>query len=106
MEGFDYSSRRLAWRPAGSEPDSAFLQSVIPTGHGNSVDRPWRGIVTTDGWKYVCFENVPWLMFNLNDDPYEWVNLAHNSQYREHRKRLNDRLRQWIADTGDCFAVE
>jgi arylsulfatase A-like enzyme len=106
MEGFDYSSRRLAWRPAGSEPDSAFLQSVIPTGHGNSVDRPWRGIVTTDGWKYVCFENVPWLMFNLKEDPYEWVNLAHNSQYREHRKRLNDRLRQWIADTGDCFAVE
>jgi hypothetical protein len=22
-------------------------------GHGDSIDRPWRGLVTTAGWKYV-----------------------------------------------------
>jgi hypothetical protein len=31
------------------EPDSAYLQSVIPTMHADSVDKPWRGIVTRDG---------------------------------------------------------
>ncbi|MFD1675330.1 sulfatase [Alicyclobacillus fodiniaquatilis] len=105
MEGTDYSAHRLASHPTHPEPDSAYLQSVIPTKHGNSVDRPWRGIVTRDGWKYVVFEGVPWLMFNLNEDPYEQVNLAHNTIYLDMKKKLNDRLRQWIHDTNDVFQV-
>jgi arylsulfatase A-like enzyme len=78
---------------------------VIPTDHGDSVDRPWRGIVTLDGWKYVALEGQPWLMFNLNEDPYELANLAHNSRYRTERKRLQDRLAAWIAETGDRFEL-
>jgi arylsulfatase A-like enzyme len=105
MEGTDYSHRRLGRKPAAGEPDSAFLQSVVPTGHGDSVDKPWRGIVTRDGWKYTCFQGVSWLMFNLNDDPYELVNMAHNSRYRAERRKLIERLKQWVGDTGDKFAV-
>lgn len=106
MEGTDYSHYRISDKePAGGEPDSAFLQSVVPTGHGNSVDRPWRGIVTRDGWKYVCFEGIPWLMFNLNEDPYEQMNLAHNSVYKHIRKSLNDRLGEWIVQTEDRFEL-
>lgn len=104
MQGTDLSALRLGG-PLPELPDSAFLQSVIPTGHGHSVDRAWRGIVTRDGWKYVCLENTPWLLFNLNEDPYEQVNLAYNSLYKQEQKRLNDRLRQWVADTGDEFAL-
>lgn len=103
MEGTDYSHYRLRGRRVMDEPDSAYLQSVIPTGHHHSVDRPWRGILTTDGWKYICFEGIPWLMFNLNEDPYEQVNLVHNSVYQEKRKELNDRLRKWVVDTEDDF---
>ncbi len=107
MEGRDFSGYRLRDRelPAAEETDSAFLQSVIPTMHGNSVDRPWRGIITRDGWKYVVFEHQPWLMFNLNEDPYEQVNLAHNSLYHGRRRELHARLARWIADTGDSFAL-
>ncbi|MEK3890066.1 sulfatase family protein [Bacillus sp. FSL K6-3431] len=105
MEGTDFSSYRLENSPVDTEPDSAFLQSVIPTGHGDSVDKPWRGIVTDDGWKYVCFEGVPWLMFNLNEDPFELVNLAHNTLFFEKRKQLNERLIKWIEDTGDAFLL-
>lgn len=105
MRGHDYSGQRLPWRPQQSPPDSAYLQCVIPTGHGDSVDRPWRGIVTLDGWKYVVLEHQPWLMFNLNEDPYELANLAHNTRYRAERRRLQQRLEQWIADTGDQFAL-
>lgn len=60
MEGTDYSHVRLqisteATKAARSmEPDSALLQLVIPTKHRDSVDRPWRGIVCRDGWKYVA----------------------------------------------------
>ena len=105
MSGFDYSGWRVAARPRGAAPDSAFIQSVVPTRHGNSVDEPWRAVVTEDGWKYVCLEGRQWLMFNLDEDPFEQVNLAFNSLYRARRKILNARLAQWVADTGDTFAL-
>ncbi len=105
MAGTDYSHYRIRKKSPGSEPDSAYLQNVVPTGHAHSINKPYRGLVTRDGWKYVCFEGVSWLLFNLNEDPYELVNLAHNSRYRAQRRKLTDRLRQWIADTGDKFSV-
>jgi arylsulfatase A-like enzyme len=107
MEGTDYSGWRLrrGASPRASEPDSAYLQCVVPTGHGDSINKPYRGLVTKDGWKYVCFENTSWLMFNLNEDPYEQANLAHNNRYRTERKRLIARLRQWLQDTDDRFDI-
>jgi arylsulfatase A-like enzyme len=78
---------------------------VVPTGHGDSINRPYRGVVTKDGWKYVSFEGVPWLMFNLNEDPFEQINLAHNNRYRAEKTKLLERLKQWVADTGDKFQV-
>lgn len=105
MEGTDYSSRRLAGREQVSDPDSAYLQNVIPTGHGHSINKTYRGLVTDDGWKYVAFEGISWLMYDLNEDPYEQVNLAHNNRFRTERKRLIERLRQWVSDTGDEFKL-
>jgi arylsulfatase A-like enzyme len=107
MEGKDLSAFRLRREnpPEPSLPDSAYLQSVIPTGHNDSINKPYRGLVTRDGWKYVCFENTSWLLFNLNEDPYEQVNLAHNNRFRAERRKLIARLKQWVADTGDRFAV-
>jgi arylsulfatase A-like enzyme len=106
MEGADLSHLRI--RRAGgraAEPDSAYLQSVVPTGHGDSINKPYRGIVTRDGWKYVAFERTSWLMFNLEEDPYELANVAHNSRYRAERRKLIARLKQWAADTGDKFEL-
>jgi arylsulfatase A-like enzyme len=105
MEGRDYSGYRLSGRPRPELPDSAFSQNVVPTGHANSINKPYRGLVMREGWKYVCFDGVSWLLYNLNEDPYEQVNLAHNSRYRALRKKLTDRLRQWVADTGDKFDI-
>ncbi len=105
MEGTDYSGYRLREKPMGDEPDSAYLQCVIPTGHGDSVDRPWRGVVTRDGWKYVALEEHPWLLYNLNEDPFEQANLALNPRFAVERRRLQERLRAWISDTGDQFTL-
>jgi arylsulfatase A-like enzyme len=106
MQGYDYSFR---WRPDRSPrntpPDTALLQCVEPTLHPDSVDRPWRGIVTRDGWKYVVLERQPWLMFNLREDPFEQVNLAHNSVHWPERRRLHDLLRDKLAEVGDVFPL-
>jgi hypothetical protein len=48
---------------------------------------------------------VPWFMYNLNEDPYEQANLAFNNRYRAERRKLADRLRQWVADTDDKFTI-
>ena len=105
MEGADLSYHRIGAPPGVPDPDSAFLQCVIPTGQGETLNTPYRGIVTRDGWKYVCFENQSWLQFNLNEDPYEEINLAQLDRYRPERRKSIARLKQWIADTGDKFAV-
>ena len=103
MEGTDLSWVRLADRPKKYTPDSAYLQSVIPTGHDDCIGKPWRGIVTTDGWKYACFEHMPWMLHNLNEDPYELANLAHYPVYWDKLRELNERTKKWAAETGDSF---
>jgi arylsulfatase A-like enzyme len=103
MQGTDLSGFRRLDRPQPVRPDSAYLQTVIPTGHGDSVNKPYRGVVTADGWKYACFAGMSYVMYNLNDDPYEQVNVAHNNRYAAERKKLIARVRQWAADTGDRF---
>ena len=100
MQGTDCSGIRVKDR-SRDLPDSAYCQLPIPTGHGNSVGLPWRGVVTRDGWKYATFEGAPWLMFNLNDDPYELANRAHDPGYKAKRKELHDRAVQWAKETGD-----
>jgi len=105
MAGTDYSHYRIRKPASGPEPDSAYLQNVIPTGHPDSINTPYRGVVTRDGWKYVCFEGLSWLMFNLNEDPLEEVNLAQNELYQVERKKLISRLKQWVADTDDRFRL-
>lgn len=105
MRGTDYSSYRLGTAPPDDEPDAAYLQLVAPRGNGQTIDRPWRGIVTRDGWKYVVLEGQPWMLFDLNQDPYEQVNHAHDSLYRQQRQKLQDRLAAWIHDTGDAFTL-
>ncbi|MGW0825799.1 sulfatase family protein [Streptomyces sp. NPDC002845] len=109
MEGTDYS--RLATTPGirpptwDGPPDDAYLSMPVPTGHPQSVDRAWRGVVTRDGWKYICMEGQPWLLFHLDEDPYELVNLAHDPAYHAIRTDLHKRLRYWIDRTGDTFAL-
>lgn len=105
MEGTDYSWVRVSHRSQGEVPDSAYLQSVVPTRHYDSIDLPYRGIVTRDGWKYVCLENQEWLMFNLKEDPLELINLAHHSAYIDKRIELNHRLKKWASDTDDPFII-
>ncbi len=102
MEGADLSGCVLKGRDV-PDVDSAYMQVVEPTYHSPSIGAKWRGIVTRDGWKYVCLPGTPWMMFNTEEDPYELHNMALVERYRAQRKRLNVRLRRWVEETGDEF---
>jgi arylsulfatase A-like enzyme len=105
MEGTNYAWHINFKGDPENEPDSAYIQQVIPTGHGPSPDRPWRGVVTRDGWKYACLEGQPWMLFDLNDDPYELRNLALYAHAKDKRRELHEKLKQWIERTGDEFEL-
>ncbi|MGF1484855.1 MAG: sulfatase [Opitutales bacterium] len=105
--GHNYASEIApdALQPVAEAPDSAYLQQIVPKLHTAGLDTAWRGIVTRDGWKYVCTPAMRWLLFNLNEDPYEQVNLALMSEFTVERERLHAQLADWIARTGDDFSL-
>lgn len=105
MDGTDFSHAVLPDRPRPDrEPDSAFLQQVYRK-RFDCLNRVWRGIRTRDGWKYVCLEGQPLMLFNLNEDPYELANLAFLDEFNDKRAELQARLARWIDETGDTFLL-
>lgn len=106
MRGFNHAASRTGNpEPAPDSPESVFLQLVKTSGRGEMARAPWRGIVTADGWKYAAFESGPWLLFDLNEDPYELANLAHFGKSHSRLKLLNDQLRAWCHAVEDNFSV-
>ena len=61
--------------------------------------------MTREGWKYVALPGEPWMLFNLKGDPYEQMNMAQITNYREILADLNERLQVWIDKTGDDFTL-
>jgi len=105
MQGTDYAHCILPGRLQPAEtPDSAYLQHSYRK-RFDCLNRVWRGVRTRDGWKYVCLEGQPLLMFNLNEDPYELANLAFLDAFNDQREELQARLARWIVETGDDFPL-
>ncbi len=107
MAGFDYSGC-CAPDPQGGEaeePDSALLQQIPAKQMRHSVNRPWRGVVMRDGWKYVALPGQDWLLFNTQEDPFEMANYIFDRAYTAQHRRLHARLRRWLEETGDDFPL-
>ena len=105
MRGTDLSYDIVPDRPKPDvEPDSAFLQHSFRK-RFDCLNRVWRGVVTRDGWKYVCLEHQPLMLFNLNEDPYEMANLAYLDAFNDKRAELQALLADWIERTGDAFPL-
>ena len=113
MVGYDYSShctRSDAPEYRGPpqpdrEPRSAYLQQIPPKLMRHTVNRPWRAVVTRDGWKYACTPGHDWLLFNTAEDPYEQANHVYNAAFQPQKERCHRLLADWIAATGDRFSL-
>jgi arylsulfatase A-like enzyme len=112
MEGFDYSRWIVQFKASEEDiPESAYLSlPITPAMHErwyeDGMERPFRGVITRDGWKYVAFENHPWLLYDLNEDPLEMVNLVDKGYYKEKREQLHQLLLSWIERTEDDFPLQ
>jgi hypothetical protein len=99
-----FHQRGIGKSPPETLPDSAFLQH-LERKRFDCLNRTWRGIRTRDGWKYIVLEHQPFAMFNLNEDLYEWNNLAFKKEGDAKREELQQQLADWLECTGDTFPL-
>lgn len=102
MPGVDYSYVRYD-KPAGEARDYAIFGNYVPTGHGDSFNKQFRGIVLENGFKYVISEDGEIALFNLKNDKYEQANLLHNPIFNNDIIETRSRLFTVLTDNKDPF---
>jgi arylsulfatase A-like enzyme len=99
VQGTDFS-RRI--RGVAQElPDSAFFQIFGPFLSGG-VEEGWRG-VRTNKYMYARTIAKPWVLYDLDDDPYQLNNLAEDPAAASIREDMEARLTAWMESTGDSW---
>ncbi len=102
MQGLNLTPVILGKAEAG--PESAFFQIFGPY-DGGEVIAGWRG-VRTPRYMYARYENAPWVLYDLDQDPYELKNLADDPGAADIRADLEGKLEEWMRKTGDSWALD
>ena len=61
---------------------------------------PWRGLRSSE-YKYAEFRDKPWLLYDLEKDPYEMNNLADEPKYYHLVRTLHGAVKQEMERTAD-----
>jgi len=99
MQGQDLSTVLLDESAEG--PDSAFFQIFGPYLSGG-VTEGWRG-VRTKRYMYARYEDRPWVLYDLEEDPYQLNNLANAPEAKAVRDEMDAKLTEWMGRTGDSW---
>jgi len=97
MQGTDISSALLG--EMASPPHSAYFQVFAPyfTTH---VPFAWRG-VRNHHYMYARSKHQPWVLYDLERDPYELKNLANDPAARGIRGQMEKQLAEWMERSED-----
>lgn len=101
-QGTDLSAVLTGERRA--EPDSAFFQIFGPY-QGDGTEDAWRG-VRTHRHMYARFETRPWVLYDVEKDPYEMNNLVENPGAKSLLKDMDSRLTAWMSGAGDSWKYD
>jgi arylsulfatase A-like enzyme len=99
MHGLDLSAVVLDEKRAG--PDSAFFQIFGPY-RGDGTENGWRG-VRTHRHMYARLEKQPWVLYDLEKDPYQMKNLVDDRASKALRDDMDRKLTAWMKRTGDSW---
>ena len=102
MQGADLSPLILGQSRRG--PDAAYFQIFGPY-DGDGTAHGWRG-VRTGRYLYARGEGRPWLLYDLERDPYELKNLADDPSAGGLRAEMERRLGAWMRRTGDSWRYD
>jgi arylsulfatase A-like enzyme len=83
--------------------DSAYFQIFVPF-DGDGTPHPWRAVRTAQAM-YARTEAGPWVLYDLQNDPYELKNLADDPAHATLRERMEAKLADWMRRTGDSWAL-
>ena len=102
MQGGDLSQIVMGKHEKG--PDAAFFQIFGPF-HAGGVEAGWRGI-RTEQYMYARWEKGPWLLYDLEKDPYEMNNLVEDASAMALRDELDRKLLAWMQKVGDSWSLD
>ncbi len=99
MQGTDLSEFVLG--SSGESPEAAFFQIFGPYISGG-VEAGWRGL-RTQRYMYARYRDRPWVLYDLDEDPYEQNNLATDAAAKPILDDMDARLTAWMGKTGDSW---
>ena len=99
MQGTDLSG--LVLGTSRRAPASAFFQIFGPYQAGGVIEG-WRG-VRTGRYMYARYRTRPWVLYDLDQDPYEMNNLTADPAAARLRARMDRTLAHWMKHTGDSW---
>jgi arylsulfatase A-like enzyme len=102
MQGSDLAEMVAGKREKG--PDAAYFQIFGPY-RGDGVAAGWRGI-RTERHMYARWETGPWVLYDLERDPYELNNLAGDPAAAALRSELDRKLKAWMESVGDSWSLD
>jgi arylsulfatase A-like enzyme len=85
----------------GRAPEEAFFQIFGPYLAGG-VEAGWRG-VRTRRYMYARRREKPWVLYDLEKDPYELQNLVEEPGAAGLIREMEARLARWMKQTGDSW---
>jgi arylsulfatase A-like enzyme len=100
MQGTDLSGVLLGKDATG--PESAYFQIFVPFA-GDESPLPWRGVRTANAM-YARTEKGPWLLYDLDADPYEQTNLVDDPAHTALRDKMDALVVSWMKRVGDSWA--
>jgi len=83
----------------GRGPESAYLEIFGPYA-GDGTKAGWRG-VRTHRYLYARHRERPWVLYDVERDPYEMHNLVEERGARALLAEMEKKLGEWMERTGD-----
>lgn len=102
MQGTDQSGIVMGKTEKGS--DAAYFQIFGPY-HAGGVPDAWRGI-RTERYMYARWKTDPWLLYDLEKDPYEMKNLVGDPAASDVMGELDKKLLAWMQRVGDSWSLD
>ncbi len=99
VQGADLSRVVLGETAAG--PDAAFFQIFGPQ-RATAIADGWRG-VRTRRYMYATYRDRPWVLYDLEEDPYEQNNLVKDRAAASLLSEMEGRVNSWMMATGDSW---
>lgn len=87
-----------------SELDYSFRKARITLGRGPGECRAW--MVRTARWKYVHYEGMRPQLFDLENDPFEFVDRGADAGLEIERRQMRERLTDWFTSLKNRTTVD